>query len=239
MSALRPSERGPGLMVGEDVRIGEHVELGAHVVIHEGTEVGDGCTIQDGAVIGKRPQLGPRSRAARAGTDTTRLEPGAVVCCNAVVVGGALIASRAVVGDLAFVRERARVGEGSVVGQGSAIGARAQIGPGVRIQNRTSIVPDGIVEDGAFIGPSVTSADDLTMGRRAVDAKPQPIVLRRGCRIGAGVVLMPGVEVGEEAVVGAAALVMDDVAPYTVVIGSPARVFRELRAEERRELPAR
>jgi acetyltransferase-like isoleucine patch superfamily enzyme len=125
------------------------------------------------------------------------------------------------------------VGEGSVVGQGSAIGARARLGSNVRIQNRSSIVPDGIVEDEVFIGPSVASADDPTMGRHPAEVKARPIKLRRGCRIGAGVVLMPGIEVGEDAVVGAGALVMDDVAPSTVVIGSPARVLRELRSDER------
>jgi acetyltransferase-like isoleucine patch superfamily enzyme len=57
-------------------------------------------------------------------------------------------------------------------------------------------------------------------------------VLRRGCRIGGGAVLLPGVEVGEEAFVGAGAVVTRDVPPRQVVIGVPAKVVREVGEDE-------
>ncbi len=229
---MRFSDLAPGLVLGEGVRIGEGVQLGAHVVIHAGTHVGDGCVIQDGAVVGKLPRLGPRSSATTGELPPARLEPGAAVCCGAVVMRGAVIAKGAVVGDHAYVRERASLGEDSVLGQAGAIGADARVGARVRIQNTSKLVAAALVEDEVFIGPSVTATNDLTMGRRAPGAPLAPITLRRGCRIGAGVILMPGVEVGEDAVVGAAALVTRDVPPATVVIGAPARHLRELRPEE-------
>ena len=58
------------------------------------------------------------------------------------------------------------------------------------------------------------------------------MILRRACRIGGGVVLLPGVEIGEEAAVGAGAVVTAPVAPRTLVAGVPARVLREVRDEE-------
>jgi acetyltransferase-like isoleucine patch superfamily enzyme len=57
-------------------------------------------------------------------------------------------------------------------------------------------------------------------------------ILRRACRIGGGAVLTPGVEVGEEAFVAAGALVTKDVPARTVVMGAPARVVREVPAED-------
>jgi acetyltransferase-like isoleucine patch superfamily enzyme len=57
-------------------------------------------------------------------------------------------------------------------------------------------------------------------------------VLRRACRVGAGAVLLPGVEVGEEAFVGAGAVVTRDVAPRSLVVGVPARHVREVSEAE-------
>ena len=62
---LQPSERAPGLLLGEDVTLPEDAVVGGNVVIHAGTVVGDGVTIQDGAVLGKPPAFGARSTAVR------------------------------------------------------------------------------------------------------------------------------------------------------------------------------
>ena len=67
------------------------------------------------------------------------------------------------------------------------------------------------------------------MCRRALVKGP---TIRRGARVGAGAVLCPGVEIGPEAFVGAGAVVTRDVAPRTLVVGNPARVLREVPAEE-------
>jgi acetyltransferase-like isoleucine patch superfamily enzyme len=56
--------------------------------------------------------------------------------------------------------------------------------------------------------------------------------IRRGARVGGGAVLLPGIEIGEEAFVGAGAVVLQDVPPRAVVVGSPARQIREVPEEE-------
>ena len=68
---------------------------------------------------------------------------------------------------------------------------------------------------------------DPTAGRRSADVKLRGPVLRRGCRIGAGAVLLPGVEIGADAFVGAGAVVTRDVPPGALVVGVPARVVSE------------
>jgi acetyltransferase-like isoleucine patch superfamily enzyme len=70
------------------------------------------------------------------------------------------------------------------------------------------------------------------MGRHEPGASPAGALLRRACRIGAGAVLTPGVEIGEEAFVAAGAVVTADVPPRAVVMGVPARVVRQVPAAD-------
>jgi UDP-2-acetamido-3-amino-2,3-dideoxy-glucuronate N-acetyltransferase len=84
------------------------------------------------------------------------------------------------------------------------------------------------VEDDVFVAPGVITTNDPTAGRRAPGQELRGPRLRRACRIGAGAVLLPGVEIGEEAFVAAGAVVTADVPARAVVMGVPARVVREV-----------
>jgi acetyltransferase-like isoleucine patch superfamily enzyme len=89
-----------------------------------------------------------------------------------------------------------------------------------------------IVEDDVFLGPGVVTTNDDAMGRHPRGAPLRGPVFRRACRVGGGVVLVPGVEIGEEAFVAAGALVTRDVPARAVVMGVPARVVREVGDED-------
>lgn len=229
--------RSPQLAVGENVQIGSEVHLGAFVVIYDGVQIGDGCVIQDGAILGKPPQLGPHSRAPEPVPARLVLEPGVTVCCHAVICAGARIGRGSVVGEHTFIREGARLGSETVLGQATAVGRDARIGDRVRFQNQVLIAPESVVEDDVFFGPAVVVTNDLTMGRSAqLDVEICGVHARRACRVGANVVLLPGIELGEECAVAAGAVVTRSVAPRTLVGGVPARVLR--RVEPREELEA-
>ena len=84
-----------------------------------------------------------------------------------------------------------------------------------------------------FIAPCVVTTNDNFMGRtEARHALIKGAVIRRGARVGGGATLLPGIEIGEEAFVGAGAVVTRDVAPRTLVVGSPARVLRQVPDDE-------
>jgi acetyltransferase-like isoleucine patch superfamily enzyme len=89
------------------------------------------------------------------------------------------------------------------------------------------------LEEDVFIAPCVQTSNDNFMGRteRRHELRRGPTI-RRGARVGVGAVLCPAVEVGEEAFVGAGAVVVTDVAPRVVVVGNPARVLREVSPDE-------
>jgi UDP-2-acetamido-3-amino-2,3-dideoxy-glucuronate N-acetyltransferase len=225
---LTASDRAPGLLLGAGVELPGDVELGGHVVIHAGTVVGAGARIQDGAIVGKPLALGSRSTAPRGGLAGARIGAGATICAGAVVLTGATIGDGAVVGDQAQVRERGVVGAGSVVGRGSAVDNDVTIGARARIQSNCYLTAHSTIEDDVFVAPGVTLTNDDTMGRHGQDHKLRGATLRRACRVGGGAVLVPGVEVGEEAFVAAGAVVTADVPARAVVMGVPARVVREV-----------
>jgi UDP-2-acetamido-3-amino-2,3-dideoxy-glucuronate N-acetyltransferase len=216
----------PGLVLGDRVRIGEGVSFGAHVVVHDDVEIGDGCTIQDHVILGK-PSIRPGSDGPEPAAPLV-LGPDVTVGAGAIVFAGARIEAGVVVGDHAYVRERAQVGRDAVLGRTVAIGADVVVGERVRMQNNAALVSGCVVEDDVFVGPNVVTTDDDTMGRRPDGTPRRPCTLRRGCRIGAAVVLLPGVEVGEEAIVGAGSVVRESVASRTLVVGAPARLVRAL-----------
>jgi acetyltransferase-like isoleucine patch superfamily enzyme len=224
---LSPDDRAPGLLLGEDVQIAAGVAFGANVVVHAGTVIADGCTIEDNAVLGKRPRLAKRS-GAHGEAGALELAERVTVCCGAVVLAGASIGEGAILGDQSFVRERSSIGPGSVIGRGSAVDNDVSVGARVRVQTNVYLTAYSTIEDDVFIGPGAVTTNDDAMGRHARGEPLRGATLRRACRIGGGAVLTPGIEIGEEAFVAAAALVTHDVPARAVVMGSPARVVRDV-----------
>jgi acetyltransferase-like isoleucine patch superfamily enzyme len=210
---LQPSDYAPGLL------------LGVNAVVYPGTEIGADCEIDHGAVVGKPPRLGRYSAAPRQVPAPAVLGDGAAVGCAAVVCAGARIGAGAVVGDHALVREQAVLGAESVIGHASSLGVGAIVGDRVRIMSKCGLAPGTRVEDDVFIASFVVTVDDATAGRRTTE--PTEVVLRRGCRIGAGAVILPGVEIGEGALVGAGAVVARSVPAGMLVRGEPARLVGE------------
>jgi UDP-2-acetamido-3-amino-2,3-dideoxy-glucuronate N-acetyltransferase len=226
-------ELGPFAVVGAGARLGDGVRLGSHVVIHPGTVLGDGCIVQDHVVLGKAPKLAPHSSAA-GGEAPAPLEMGggAVVCAGAIVFAGARLAPGAIVGDQAYVRERAVLGEGTVVGRGTAVDNDVLLGARVRVQTDVYLTAYTEIEDDVFVGPGVLTTNDSTMARHDESYAVRGATLRRACRVGGAAVLVPGVEVGEEAFVAAGAVVTKHVAARAVVMGVPARHLRDVGDED-------
>lgn len=224
---------GHGAVIEAGVVLGGRTSVGPGAVVHAGTRVGAGCVIETGAVLGKRPRLRPGSSAA-AGPELAPLSLGdeVTVCSGAIVYAGSEIAERVIVGDQAQVRERVRVGPATVVGRGSSVDFDSHVGARVSIQTGVYVTSGSVVEDDVFLGPGAQSTNDNTMGRHPRGEGLAGPVLRRACRIGGGAVLLPGVEIGEEAFVAAGTVVIRDVGAREVVMGVPARVVRRVQDQD-------
>ena len=229
---LQPSDRAPGLLLGEGVEVPDDAQLGAYVVVHDGTVLGAGCTLQDHAVVGKPLALGPRSTASREQPAPATIGAGATVAAGAIVNVGAEIGERAVVGDQAHVRERTRIGTGAVVGRGSQVDNDVSVGAGCRIQSGCYVTANSVLEDEVFLGPGVFTYNDNTMGRHAPDSRIVGPTIRRAARIGGGARILPGIEIGEEAFVATGAVVTRDVPARALVMGVPARKVGDVGDQE-------
>jgi acetyltransferase-like isoleucine patch superfamily enzyme len=208
-------------------------EIAATAVVYPGTVIGEGCKILDYAVVGKQPTLSPRSTAKREKLPPLVIGPGTVVSTGAVVFAGTTVGERVIVGDQACVRERCTIGDDVVIGRGSLVENDTSVGALTKIQAHAYITAYSLLEDNVFIAPCVITTNDNFMGRteKRHDQIKGPTI-RRGARIGGGAVLLPGIEIGEEAFVGAGAVVIKDVPPRALVVGNPARQIRDVPEDE-------
>jgi acetyltransferase-like isoleucine patch superfamily enzyme len=208
-------------------------EIAETAVVYPGTVLGEGCRILDYAVVGKQPSLSPRSTAAREELPALELGAGTVVSTGAVVFAGTTVGARVIVGDQACVRERCTIGDDVVIGRGSLVENDTFVGDRTKIQADAYVTAYSTLEQDVFIAPCVVTTNDNFMGRteRRHELRRGPTI-RRGARIGGGAVLLPGIEVGAEAFVGAGAVVLRDVPARALVVGNPARQIREVPEEE-------
>ena len=208
-------------------------EIAPTAIVLPGTVIGEGCKILDYAVVGKQPTLSPRSTAKREDLPPLELGAGTVVSTGAVVFAGTTVGERVIVGDQSCIRERCTIGDDVVLGRGSFVENDTSVGALTKIQAHAYITAYSLLEDNVFIAPCVITTNDNFMGRteKRHELMRGPTI-RRGARVGGGAVLCPGIEVGEEAFVGAGAVVTKDVPPRTVVVGNPARVLREVPEDE-------
>lgn len=113
------------------------------------------------------------------------------------------------------------LGDDVVVGSNVFIGEGAKIGKGTRIQHGAFIPKNAQIGSYVFIGPNATLTDDKYPVAGA-PYDPEPPVLDDGCSIGAGAIILPGVHIGCNAMVGAGAVVTQDVPSGVTVVGVPA-----------------
>jgi acetyltransferase-like isoleucine patch superfamily enzyme len=208
-------------------------EVHPSATVYPGTVLGEGVRVLENAVVGKQPALSPRSTAKREPLPPAVIGDGTVVSTGAIVFAGTRIGARVVLGDQSCVRERVQIGDDVVLGRGSLIENDTTVGAMTKIQADAYITAYSTLEEHVFVAPRVVTTNDNFMGRteRRHELVMGPTI-RRGARVGGGAILLPGIEIGEEAVVGAGAVVTRDVPPRALVVGNPARVLREVPDEE-------
>ena len=208
-------------------------EIHPSATVYPGTVLGEGVKVLENAVVGKQPTLSPRSTAKREPLPPTVVGDNTTVSTGAIVFAGSTIGARVILGDQSCVRERVSVGDDVVIGRGSLVENDTTIGAMTKIQANAYVTAYSTLEEHVFIAPCVVTTNDNWMGR--TDARLGNVkgpTIRRGARIGGGAIICPQVEIGEDAFVGAGAVVTKDVPARTVVVGNPARFLREVPADE-------
>lgn len=180
-----------------------------------GVVLGSGASVDPNCVLGLAP------RGSRPGERELRVGADAVIRAFSTLYGGSTIGDRFQTGQGASIRED------NVIGDDVSIGTNAVLEPGNRIGDRVRIHTGCFlelvtVEDDVFIGPNVVFADDPHPPCPRYQACVGGATVRRGARIGSNSTILPGIEIGRGALVGAGSVVTRDVAAGTVVAGNPA-----------------
>lgn len=226
---------GENVVVLDFVEIGDNTYVGHNVVIRQGTRIGRSSYINDGAILGKMPMSGVSSgRKVRRELAPLEIGHDCIIGANTVLYAGTKIGNQVMVGDLASIREQNVIGDKSIIGRLVMVEYDTTIGEGVVIQTGTHVTGNAVIEDGAFLGSEISTTNEMYMAR--VDENYGGPHIKRNARIGSNATLLPGVTIGEEAVVAAGAVVTKDVPPHKVVMGVPARIVKDV---PREHLPRR
>lgn len=190
------------------------------VQLYPNVTLGEGHDLQPPCIVGKPP------RGAGEGERPLAIGPGAVVRPFTTIYAGSVIGARFQTGQGASVREGNRLGDDVSVGTnavlefGNRIGSRVRIHSGCFLELVT-------IDDDVFVGPNVVFTDDPhPMNCPRYQECKGGATVRRLARIGANSTILPGVEIGANALVGAGSVVVHDVPPDMVVAGAPARVIK-------------
>jgi UDP-2-acetamido-3-amino-2,3-dideoxy-glucuronate N-acetyltransferase len=138
---------------------------------------------------------------------------------------GAKIGTGTKIWHFCHVMGSAQIGERCNIGQNVLVSNNVTLGNNVKIQNNVSLYTGVIVEDDAFLGPSMVFTN-VVNPRSHVNRKDEykTTLVKRGASIGANATIVCGVTIGKYSFIGAGAVVTRDVPDYALVYGTPARV---------------
>ena len=225
-------ERGrihPTALVSERATLGAGVTVGAYAVVN------DHVTVGDGAFVGAQVILGEPLAACY--DDDGYTNPPLTIGARAVLRSGSIVYAGSTIGDdfacghRVTIREQSRIGDHVRVGTFGDVQGRCEIGDYARLHSGVFVGEHSVIGRFAWLFPHVVLTND--------PHPPSPLL--QGVRVeefavvAARAVLLPGVTVGRDAVVGAGALVREDVPAEMLAVGTPARVVRSVRSIRSRE----
>lgn len=178
--------------------------------------LGSGSVVEDFCLLGHRALGETAPRAVRVGEN-------ALIRSHTVVYEGVTIGDRFSCGHGVLIREDCQIGDDCSIGSGSVIEFSVVMKNRVRLHSRCFVPEYSVLDDGCWLGPGVIVTNTRYPAGPRSKQTLEAVHVGAGARVGAGVILLAGVAIGAGSLVGAGAVVRHDVAPGTVVVGSPAR----------------
>ncbi len=190
--------------------------------IYPNVKLGNNATVGDYSIIGEPP------RGKKPGELETRIGARAVIRSHTIIYAGNVIGDDFQTGHGALVREENKIGNNVSIGSHSIVEHHVSIGNNARLHSNVFVPEFSVLEDDCWLGPNVVVTNARYPQSRGAKENLRGAIIRRGAKIGANATLLPGVTIGENALVGAGAVVVRDVPPGAVVVGNPARVVKRV-----------
>lgn len=154
---------------------------------------------------------------------------------NTVIEEDVKIGNNTFIGHNVVIRSGCRIGKDTVIGHGVVMERGIIIGDRVLIHVGCQLTTGITIEDDVFIAPHLSTTNDKKMVHSRRHIHPfvcENCLIKRAARIAAGVILLPGITIGENSIVGAGSLVTKDIPDEEVWFGVPARFVRKVPEEE-------
>jgi acetyltransferase-like isoleucine patch superfamily enzyme len=236
-AVLETSQIGENISVGayavvdKQVKLGNNVKIHSHVVISGAVEIGDDVEILPFAYIGRLPSSSASIKNQNKSIAKTKIGSETVISPHAILYAGCNIGAQCLVGDAASIRENVNISNKAIVGRHVTIGPNVEIGARTRIVDFAHITGDTVIGEDVFISTHVCSANDNSFATgQDIKLKGQNIGNR--VHIGLGAVLLPGITIGDDSVIGAGSIVTKDIPTGKLAFGQPAKLIRDLKSKE-------
>jgi len=187
--------------------------------IHPHVELGEGAEIGFFVIVGEPP------RGRKPGDLKTLIGLGAVIRSHTVIYAGNRIGKNFQTGHFVMIREENEIGDDVSIGTGTVVEHHVRIGDGVRIHSNAFIPEFCVLHEGCWIGPNVVLTNAKYPNRPDTKKNLRGVTVGRHVVVGANVTILPGLNIGENALIGAGAIVTKDVPKGSVVYASPG-VFK-------------
>lgn len=223
------------------VTVGAAGVLGDYVIVHAGVR------LQEGARVGSFVELGHPTKAETQGTDPselsdrvrdllvpereTRIGPNSLIRSRSTVYSHVHAGAGLVTGHGAVIREHTTIGERCIFGTYASCDGYTRLGDEVQVGQYAQLSQSARIGSGCFIGGHTVFSDNR-MALRSVEEDLFGAIVEDYVRIGLACVILPGVRIGIDALVGAGSVVTRDVPARTLAAGSPARPLRDLTDDE-------
>src|SRR5712692_8073164 len=190
--------------------------------IHENVDIGGNAEIGDFVIIGEPPV------GYRPGELKTVIGQNAVIRSHTVIYAGNVIGDGFTSGHGALIRETNQIGNDVSVGSHSVIEHHVVIKDRVRVHSNVFIPEFSTLEEAAWIGPNVVMTNAPFPQGAGAKNNLHGAHIQRWAKVGANATLLPGVTIGENALVGAGSVVVRSVGARHVVVGNPARRIKDI-----------
>ena len=225
----KDTQIGFNAIIEDDVKIGDNCLIGHNVIIHKGSKIGDAVRIDDNTIIGKEPLFSPRSIFKAKKFTPAEIGNDCLIGANVVIYVGSVVGRKNLIADLSTIREDVKMGDLNIIGRNVTIENFVNIGSRCKFETNDYITAYSEVGDYCFVAPCVATSNDNYMARDKERYKHfKGVTIKTGGRIGTNATILPGKIIEKDGMVAAGSVVTKDVPKEKIVLGSPARVFRDV-----------
>lgn len=221
---------GNNILIYDNCSIGKNVNIGNNVIIYPNCQIDDNCILQDNVVLGKRSfstkATGSSDKVSEKNSKVIIREK-SIICTGAIIYWGVELGKNVICADYSVVREGSILDDNVKIGKHSIVEYDAHLQAGSRINAHVLIGEQMKVGRNSFIGPHVSTACDKNIGSMNREGLSPPVI-GNDVKVGEGVTIHPGVKIGDNAVIGAGCLLLENIPSNSVVLGHPARIIGKL-----------